>query len=73
MHIEEFQKDTLNTLCRGGRFFGNDPHYEKGPFKFHSYVDDNTIMVINLKTGNKKVLDLRAVLRGFDCQEYVWG
>lgn len=73
IRIEDDEKDTLKDLERGMKFMGNDPHYSKGPFKFLRYIDDGRNGLFwNVNTGEKKVMDMRMVLRGLSCQEWVW-
>lgn len=70
--IEDFQEETLKELYRGKTFIGNDPHYRKQRMVARNINMETGIVRVELQTGEMINLDLRAVLRGFDCQEYVW-
>lgn len=73
VQIEAFQKDTLSDLSKGHMFIGNDPHYSRRKMRaLNIDLEKGRVLVSFVGTSDTKYLDLRAVLRGFDCQEYVW-
>jgi hypothetical protein len=54
-------------------FIGNDPHYSRRKMRaLNIDLEKGRVLVSFVGTSETKYLDLRAVLRGFDCQEYVW-